>query len=695
MMRSFLLALTSVLSKAVLAGHLLGGDMTYTHLGNDLYEIRVQVFKECFAGADLDPSISLGIFREDGSLFTTLNPFLEPVINIPVESGNPCIIVPPDLCIQRGLYIATVTLPQGMGAYTVAHHRCCRGEFVANLSMPQEQGSTFTIVIPDASIHGPNSSPAFDDYPDLALCLSFENTVIQTATDPDGDELVFELAAPFQGGSTLNPIPPPEPPPYTPVTWGPAYSVANMMNTVVPLSIDPVTGTLVVTPASLNRFVNGVLLSEVLRDLTYVVTACEGVQSAITDITALVRCEGLDVQFENSSVGSDLFHWDFGVEGTQADTSNEVEPHFTFPVEGVYDVTLIGLPGSLCSDTAVMTYEIYEPRTVAFTPPQVQCDDGHAIELNAVGFFLNDATFLWDFPGGTSSDLTVRTPQVTYADTGVYLATVTVEEFGCSDTYTDTIQVMPLPEAKFSTLDTAGCQPYAVLFTDSSTAATPLRYAWEFGDGGTSTEAQPLHYYSEAGIFDVRLTVHTDNGCIATDTLFKEALVESWALPDADLHVEPREVSILDPVVTFTDSTQGIVWRELWVEGQAYSDSVHVHRFSDAGWHDILLTVVTEHGCIDTALSRVFVTDHLVFAPTAFTPNDDDINEVWAPSVKGARKYRLEIFDRWGRLRFTSTDPTEVWTGDDADEGVYHYKLWVSEFSSIEKEYNGHFSLFR
>lgn len=703
-MRKLLALITCLWSLSTMAGHILGGEMTYTHQGNDQYEVRVQLFKECGVGADLDGSITIGVFRANGTLLTNLTPNLQPVINIPVESGNPCIVTPPNLCIQRGLYIATVTLPPGQGAYTLTFQRCCRGTPIGNMNNPSDQGSTFTIQVPDAAVHGHNSSPAFDDYPDLALCLAFDNTIVQPATDPDGDELVFELAIPYQGGTTMNPIPTPSAPPYTPVNMAPGYSVANLLNTTPPLTINPTTGTMQVTPAAQNRFVigvkvkeyrNGQLLSELLRDLIYVVTPCQGVQSTITDLTAEVRCGGLQVQFENNSTGTSNFHWDFGVPGTLADTSNLAEPVFTFPAEGEYDITLIGSPGSQCSDTAVMTYSIYLPRVVEFEAPPIQCLDGRPVPLEATGYFLGDATFVWAFPGGVSPDMNTRTPEVTYADTGTYTVTVTVAEHGCSDTYTGHVRVLPLPVAGFMADDPAGCQPHVMQFVDSSYAYTPLRYEWTFGDGGSSTDASPHYSYADSGTFSVRLVVRTDSGCIASDTVQVADLVEVWNQPKAKLEVTPRTTSLLEPYATYTDLSEGIVWRSLTVEGAVSADSIYTHQFADAGHHPAVLTVMTDMGCVDTAMVTVFVADHLAFAPTAVTPNGDGLNDTWRVHVKGARKYRLEIFDRWGALRFTSNDPLEEWTPGAEDTGLFVYKAWLSEFGSSETEYTGSFMVLR
>ena len=63
--------------------------------------------------------------------------------------------------------------------------------------------------------------------------------------------------------------------------------------------------------------------------------------------------------------------------------------------------------------------------------------------------------------------------------------------------------------------------------------------------------------------------------------------------------------------------------------------------------------------------------------------------------MKGARAYRLDIFDRWGHLVFSTTDPAQGWDGKDAPPGMYAYKAWLTEWGPLEKEYNGSFVLIR
>ncbi|RME95456.1 MAG: PKD domain-containing protein, partial [Bacteroidetes bacterium] len=105
----------------------------------------------------------------------------------------------------------------------------------------------------------------------------------------------------------------------------------------------------------------------------------------------------------------------------------------------------------------------------------------------------------WDFgDGGTSSQ---QNPSHTYTSAGTYTVRLTVTGPGGSDTKRrrDYITVTePAPVADFTGSPTSGPKPLTVHFTDQSTGNI-ANWDWDFGDGGTSTQQNPSHTYTEAG----------------------------------------------------------------------------------------------------------------------------------------------------------------------------------------------------
>ncbi|HMU13727.1 MAG: PKD domain-containing protein [Bacteroidetes bacterium] len=707
------LLVTLLVAHLTYATHLVGGVLYYEDLGGGQFQVTLKMYLDCGPGntnqTGFDGTASIAAYSANGQLFQSWTVPLGPVADVPIVWNNPCLSPPSTICVQEGSYVQTITLPSGTGGYTLSYQRCCRSPVVINLLNPGDQGLTCTVTIPDTDVSGPNSSPSFDAYPPIALCMGTDMAFSHAATDADGDQLVYDLCAPFVGGTALAPMPvPPNGPPFDPVTWAMGYSVSNMIDASPGLAIDPASGWMSLTPTMIGSFAvgvrvkefrDGVQLSEVIRDFRFDVVPCQAaVTSAITPQAALNGntglCDGLTVDMENQSAGADLYHWDFGVPGTEDDTSALDEPSFTYPAAGTYDVTLIANPGWPCADTSNAIFNVAPPVTVAFVPPPITCVDAQPLTLTATGPFSNNATVTWALGSGTAPDTDAHVTHPTFPGVGTFGVQVTATDFGCTGTFTDSVTLHPRPVPMFST-DTAGCIPLDAQFVNESTAWTPFTSSWSFGDGGTSGENGPLHTYTTAGFHTVSLTVSTSTGCIATETLVRPDLIQVWPQPIARFSVLPLVTDLMAPTVDVLDLSSSAYDVTFEVDGQVFDSTSFSYTFQDAGWYTVSLMATSGLGCTDTTSTDVFVGGHFFFAPNAFTPNGDGMNDTWKPEVKGAHLYRLDIVDRWGRTVFSSTDPKEAWKADGFPDGTYAYKAWLSEWGPLEKEYNGRITLLR
>ena len=161
-------------SKPLYATHIVGGEMNYTCLGNDQYEITLTIFRDCFNGdpnAWFDDPASIGVFNSDNVLLQQIliplmgNDTLQPVLE------NPCLVIPPDVCVHTTVYRTVVELPPIIGGYQLAYQRCCRNRTIVNIIDPLASGATYGVTISEKALLECNSNPKFKEWPpNLYLC---------------------------------------------------------------------------------------------------------------------------------------------------------------------------------------------------------------------------------------------------------------------------------------------------------------------------------------------------------------------------------------------------------------------------------------------------------------------------------------------------------------------------------------------
>jgi len=439
-----LAVLLSAISIESFATHIVGGTLTYQYLGSNQYRIYLTVYRDCFGGqAPFDDPAVVGIFNSSNQQVTTVSMALGTVSQIPGTINNPCTTPPTNICTEVTTYTGTVTLPPIAGGYQMAYQRCCRNAIIQNILTPGDVGSTFYTQIPNATQVGNNSSAVFTNLPPLYLCSGLQFVFDHSATDPDGDQLVYSLCTPHDGLDANQPggnnfIP--DPPPYGYVTWQNPYSLNDMMGGTTPLTINPTTGQLIVTPSTIGTFVvgicvseirNGVIINTVQRDFQFTVANCN-VQVISSFFTPNIQC-GNFVQFTNNSTGATNYDWDFGDGGS----STQYQPNHTYGGVGNYVVTLIAFDNVTgCGDTSILNLTLIDTLTAIAGPDATICD-GDSVQLSASGGII----FSWN-PTTGLSDANISNPIASPSVTTEYFVTVT-DSAGCTGTDSLTITINP------------------------------------------------------------------------------------------------------------------------------------------------------------------------------------------------------------------------------------------------------------
>jgi PKD repeat protein len=129
-------------------------------------------------------------------------------------------------------------------------------------------------------------------------------------------------------------------------------------------------------------------------------------------------------------------------------------------------------------------------------------------------------------------------------------------------------------------------------------------YAWDFDDGATSSEANPVHSFATPGSYDVTLTVEDQNGAPDTETV--TVTVRDPSVPTAAFHRDPGTLLETGQQATFTSDSAAAAGSTLsWeIDGVAVGSGPSVtHSFATSGNHVVRLMVVQPNGESDDAVS--------------------------------------------------------------------------------------------
>ena len=528
------LVLVFLLSSNLKSAHIVGGEITYRCLDSNRYEITLKLFRDC-NGTGFRTTARIGYFiGNTGVLVTQKYVPRDTILNVPLNAVSSCLIVPTGTCLEQATYIDTVTLLPDSNGYNISYSVCCRTYTSNNIT--GRVGSTFHNFIPPNDTLC-NSSPTFNNFPPVVLCVNDPFSLDYSATDVDGDSLVYVFITPYTGGSRWNANPNPSPPPYGIVNWAGGFSKNYQVTSSPAIQIDSLTGLVTGTPTGLGSYItgvavkeyrNGVLINETRRDFLLIIVNCLPTSTAISDPGVI--CNSFTVNFVNNSVGTPTttYLWDFGDTSTLNDTSTLTSPQYTYPDTGVFTVTLISDPYSpACADTAIQLIRVYPIIGSYFIKPANQCLDSNSFDFTAGGAFFGSTKIDWDFgPTATpSKDTTLNPTGITFSSSGKKVISLRYQEYGCDTTFYDTITVFNNQLSNFSFSNNT-CIDFTIQFTDSSLHTG--NYYWDFGDTNslldTSTSTNPIFTFPDSGIYTVMLVVDS-NSSICPDTTYQQVVI--------------------------------------------------------------------------------------------------------------------------------------------------------------------------
>lgn len=358
-------------------------------------------------------------------------------------------------------------------------------------------------------------------------------------------------------------------------------------------------------------------------------------------------------------------------------------------------------------DTAELTINIIEPIEITTPNDTIICDGGSvSLDLYELLYGQSPYQYSWTYDGvavGSSAN-------ASYAPAQSGQVCLTVID-GC--TYTAnacfTADVLPPVEVLFSTDTTQGCWPNGFNLQIDSDPSTFASSTWSISDGNTILNQNNISVlFENPGNYQVELSLTNAAGC--TYFALQPIELSSFAPPIAGFIANPQPTDILNTEITFSDMTEGYpITNYLWtfstlsgepLGGSAAANPVFEFPSGYGGNYFVNLEVTDIHNCTDVITPSLITIDDLLqfYVPTAFTPNNDGLNDVlfFEGADIDATRFQLQLFNRYGELIFETRDPATPWTGNIrggehfAPNGPYNWiAIVVSQSTGVKKELNG------
>jgi gliding motility-associated-like protein len=393
--------------------------------------------------------------------------------------------------------------------------------------------------------------------------------------------------------------------------------------------------------------------------------------------------------FVNTGIRSWVY--DFG-NGDSAFISN---PFYQYSAPGTYTIrqTVTSKEGCIYDTSGKVTI---------YPLPKPDFRDTNKCVDNQFNFFSKSTissgtikSYKWYFGDNTTSVL--KDPGHVFPGAGNYVVKqIASSNFGCVDSIEKSIVSYPPVQVKFGVYNV--CLGDPIEFTDSSIvpSSTIKQYQWWFGDNDTSMQKQPWHTYKTDDTFKVKLRITTAYDCDYDSS----TTLTVYPVPTANFKTDPDQGTIVNPEIQITDFSTGADTLIYDLGDGTFSMMRNlVNSYPDSGVFTLRQTVWNTYGCRDTFIKTITIRYLFVFnTPTAFSPNNDGINDVFAPGGIGYTKYSMWIYNRWGEMIYETTDGKGwdgTYAGEDLMTDVYAVRYKVKDFKGRNHYYSATFTLLR
>jgi len=470
---------------------------------------------------------------------------------------------------------------------------------------------------------------------------------------------------------------------YTDLKWTTDKGTITEGDNKNPVSIRwdyPCTDTIRVTAVSPTCGIRNCVLSVIILPVPHVNLSVSGYSKS---------CPGNPITFTDLStttqgvIASRYWDWSDG----NSETTLEPEINHAFNELGEYSIRLVTTTDYGCAADTTITVSIIPFPEVAFTYYQNCVEQPILLMDNSSGEALS--AWQWDFNDSpvTVSDYDTKVPSAVYHSLGTYPVTLKVwNKYNCSSQITRAVTIYGIPKADFKY--SVACQGVNNIFTNNSIEAdtTIDKFNWQLylnNNLESTSFSNPAHILLKDTIdYQLKLLVTDGFGC--RDSITKT--IDTKAKPSSNfsfIENYNNEPGLLQ----FENTTPDAVSYQ-WYFGENDSSTLvnPSIKFETEDNYSLILISKNSFGCIDS-LQRWYYYLPGYFIPSAFTPNDDGLNDLFHPVTQRTvlEPYSLTIYDRWGQIVFETRDPSRGWDGKKNGNfclpGIYSYVIKYPEGS--------------
>ena len=403
------------------------------------------------------------------------------------------------------------------------------------------------------------------------------------------------------------------------------------------------------------------------------------VPSLVFNYTQLDTCSiPSNFSFQNSSTGGNSYLWDFG-DGL---FSPIYSPSHTFNTDGTYNVKISASNIFGCSDSLIQPITVNPVPVAQFTASQLDTcvlPASFSLVNNSSGAIFNS----WDLGNGASSN----NPNFTYSYTssGSYdISLLVMNQFGCLDSLTSSVNVSPVPEVSFNYTKLDSCiLPSNYSFTNTSTGGNS--YLWTFDTIANSIQNSPLFTFNNDGIYQVTISATNSLGCSdsAIDYINVSPIpIANFSL-DSTIGCEPFNA-------IFTNNSQySNFYNWDFNDGNTGSFLNGSHEFQNFGNYTVKLVVEDLNGCKDSIFEdvNVYPTPISNYTYIATDPCYLPINVDFSNTSTGGNSFQWDFGN--GQIT-TSTNPSTIYDSI----GIFNIQLITGNSYNCFDTLNNNFDVF-